>query len=417
MALICVVTLAARTEAGEPEERKGPLAELPSEPGEHIGKIEALGDGQWLNLGEPKPDPERGVAYGTAYTYRMAFAADLRGAFLYGEGAHATFRKDGYVQDGLWFYDLNAHAWICCYPGTNAANAGLKLNADGRWEGEDGQPVPVTVMHGWDQIAYDPDRGQFAAVKKSSYFSMPGIKGLDYGGRDPKKTSDAGLWFWDTRTALWLPHPGKTPRVIFGANLLYLPNQKKLWYWCGNDQVYLYDHEKESWGALKPAGPRPPFKMQGHSVYDPKRDRIYLGGGGTERTAKNTECLWIYDVKGNTWTNAKAANSKYKTWGCEGTAAANYDTVNDVLVMFHFGDRTVNVYDPEQNSWSSQPLDEKVDTVRPDSRVRWPAFYDPESNAHYFHAAGVSRTDGVIWAYRYKKAGERQRAANGRSSD
>ena len=401
LAAVLVAGLAlAASRAGEPKERKGPLAELPSEPGEHIGKIEALGEGQWLNLGAPKPDPEWGIARGRAYTYRMAFAPDLRGAFLYGEGAHGTFRQDGYVQDGLWLYDLNAHAWICCYPGTNAANAGLKLNADGWWEDKDGQLVPVTVMHGWDQIAYDPERKLFAAGKKGSYYSKPKIKGLDYGGKDPKKTSDAGLWFWDTRTGLWHPHQDKGPRVNFGDNLVYLPGMKKLWYWNGREQVHLYDYEKESWGALKPAGPRPPFSMEAVSVYDPKRDRVYVGGGGK---CESTESLWVYDVKENTWTNAKAANSRYKSWPGNGSATANFDTVSDRLVMFHFGDRTVNVYDPEQNSWSSQPLDEKVDTgVR--GRLRWNAFYDPESNAHYFHAAGDSKTDGVIWAYRYKKA-------------
>jgi hypothetical protein len=389
--------------AAEPEARTGPLAALPSEPGEHIAKIRALGDGQWLSLGAPKADPKWGVAYGPAFTYRMAFAPDLRGAFLYGEGAHATFRKDGYVQDGLWFYDMNAHAWICCYPGTNAANAGLKLNADGRWQDKEGQLVPVTVMHGWDQVAYDPERKLFAAVKKSSYYSMPKIKGLECGGKDLKKISDNGLWLWDTRTARWHPHRGKGPKVIFGANLVYLPGLKKLWYYCGTEQIYLYDCEKKSWGALKPTGPRPPFTMQGQCAYDSKRDRVYLGGGGTEKTAKNTECLWIYDVKGNSWTNAKAANSKYKTWGCNGTAVANYDTVGDRLVMFHFAARTVNVYDPEANAWTSRPLEAEIDAGG-HSRLRLCGFYDPETNAHYFHAANVSRTDGVIWVYRHRKA-------------
>jgi hypothetical protein len=410
--LLLLTAPLAAAPAAEPAgktEAKGPLAGLPSAPGAHLAKVKTLGDGHWLKLGAPKPDPERGVAYGPAYTYRMAFAPDLRGAFLYGEGAHATFRKDGYVQDGLWFYDMNAHAWICCYPGTNAADAGLRLNADGWWQDKDGGLVPVTVMHGWDQVAYDPDRGLFAAVKKSSYYSMPKIKGLDSGGKDLKKISDNGLWLWDTRTARWSPHRGKGPKVVFGANLVYLPGPKKFWYWCGTGQIHLYDCGKKSWGALKPAGPRPPFTMQGQCAYDPKRDRVYLGGGGTEKTAKNTECLWIYDVKGNSWTNAKAAGSKYKTWGCNGTAVANYDTVGDRLVMFHFAARTVNVYDPDKNAWSSGPLEAKID-AGDRSRVRLSGFYDPETNAHYFHAASVSRTDNAIWVYRHRKAGGQQAA-------
>jgi hypothetical protein len=39
------------------------------------------------------------------------------------------------------------------------------------------------------------------------------------------------------------------------------------------------------------------------------------------------------------------------------------------------------------------------------SRLRLSGFYDPGTNAHYFHAASVSRTDNVIWVYRHKRAG------------
>jgi hypothetical protein len=30
------------------------------------------------------------------------------------------------------------------------------------------------------------------------------------------------------------------------------------------------------------------------------------------------------------------------------------------------------------------------------------AFYDPELNVHFYHAAGDSDTDGTMWVYRYK---------------
>jgi hypothetical protein len=27
--------------------------------------------------------------------------------------------------DDVWFYDLNGHRWICCYPGTKACGGSL----------------------------------------------------------------------------------------------------------------------------------------------------------------------------------------------------------------------------------------------------------------------------------------------------
>ena len=52
--------LATRATAGE--QPKGPLAALPSKPGPHVARIEALGDNAWLNLGPPAADPAWGKA-------------------------------------------------------------------------------------------------------------------------------------------------------------------------------------------------------------------------------------------------------------------------------------------------------------------------------------------------------------------
>lgn len=55
-------TLSAAADAKpekEKERHQGPLAGLPSLPGPHVAKIQALGDNQWLNLGPPAADPAR----------------------------------------------------------------------------------------------------------------------------------------------------------------------------------------------------------------------------------------------------------------------------------------------------------------------------------------------------------------------
>jgi hypothetical protein len=58
---------------------EAPLANLPSQPAEHIAKIEALGDDSWLRPGEPAADPKWGRARGRSWTAKMPYAADLRG--------------------------------------------------------------------------------------------------------------------------------------------------------------------------------------------------------------------------------------------------------------------------------------------------------------------------------------------------
>ena len=103
--------------------RQGPLKHLPSKPGAHIAKVKALKDDTWLNLGTPTPDPKWGKARCSAWgANALVFAPDLRGAFVYGEGVHAFVKPDGYGMDDLWFYDINAHTWICLHPGVNTKN-------------------------------------------------------------------------------------------------------------------------------------------------------------------------------------------------------------------------------------------------------------------------------------------------------
>src|SRR5262249_44695436 len=126
-----------------------PLADLPSQPGPHIDKIKMLRDGSWLELGAPAADPKWGRARGRTWTSEMPLAPELRGAFLYGEGVHGFVKPDGHYMDDLWFYDLHAHRWICCYPGADTKNLQLKLNADGFETSANGEIIPVAQqVHG-----------------------------------------------------------------------------------------------------------------------------------------------------------------------------------------------------------------------------------------------------------------------------
>ena len=57
----------------------------------------------------------------------MPLAPELRGAFLFGEGVHGYTKPDGHYMDDLWFYDINSHRWICCYPGADTKTLDLTL--------------------------------------------------------------------------------------------------------------------------------------------------------------------------------------------------------------------------------------------------------------------------------------------------
>ena len=58
--------------------------------------------------------------------------------------------------DDLWFYDINAHRWICCYPGAPTKTLRLRLNADGFEATPAGDLVPVAQqVHGYEMNTYD----------------------------------------------------------------------------------------------------------------------------------------------------------------------------------------------------------------------------------------------------------------------
>ena len=61
------------------------------------------------------------------------------------------------------------------------------------------------------------------------------------------------------------------------------------------------------------------------------------------------------------------------------------------------GERGIFIYDPTANAWSETPQG---------FPLKWGqctnAFYDPVLNAHFFHVAGDSGDEGVIWVYRHR---------------
>ncbi len=102
----------AKTAAStKPPPVSSPLAGLPSKPGPQVELIRGMGPDAWLELGPPAADPQWGRARGRSWTPKMAYAADLRVAWLYGSGQHGFVKPDGRYQDDLWAYDVSAGKW------------------------------------------------------------------------------------------------------------------------------------------------------------------------------------------------------------------------------------------------------------------------------------------------------------------
>jgi hypothetical protein len=161
---------AALLQAAEEEKGTNPLAGLPSEPGPHIAKIQALGDNAWLPLGTPKADPTWGVARGRAWGSRQAYAPDLSGAFFCGSGIHGFVMPNGHYMDDLWFYDIHQNRWICLYPGATKQTK-LTLDEHGFEVTEDGEQNPVSYLsHTYGNVAYDPDLQKYVVIYKHCFW-------------------------------------------------------------------------------------------------------------------------------------------------------------------------------------------------------------------------------------------------------
>ena len=390
----------------------GPLEGLPGKPGAHLAKVVELKDGEWLDLGAPAPDPKWGRARGRSWTSTMAFAPELRGAFLYGEGVHGYVKPDGRYMDDLWFYDAAAHRWICVYPGADTKTLDLTLNADGFEAGPDGRPVPVAAqVHGYAMLDYDVERKRFVMMPCPGGYEKKGI---------PQRASwlkpaplDASPWFFETSSAAWnrVRSSAPGPKSGFGDVLLCPPGRKEYFFARGGGkEVWFFDPAKNAWRQAKPSGPPPPFGIEPVACFDPKRERVYVGGGNYPTAPEGTNAFWIYDLKTDAWIDPKPkgapcrGSTRYTTLN----ATMIYDLRNDAVFLLrhsnHYDKENVAgvyAYDPEANAWAAEGfvLPEKLSKSTMKN-----GFYDPAQNAVFLHSAGDSADNGTIWAWRPRRA-------------
>jgi hypothetical protein len=385
---------------------QGPLAGLPSQAGPHIQKIKALGDNAWLDLGAPAADPKWGKARGRSWSCAMPLAVELRGAFLFGEGVHGFVKPDGHFMDDLWFYDLNAHRWICCYPGLDGKKLPFRVSGDGLTTTPEGRPLPIASQgHGYQMVTYEPGQRKFLSMPcPAGYYTAFNKKWKEL-VKDRPAPRPQGLspWAFDVDTGQWERRvtSTKSPPSSFGDVLLYVPTRKQIFFWHGQE-VWFYDPAKNAWSRAAAKGPRPPFGIDPTACYDARRDRIYMGGGSYPVAPAGSNALWVYDLKTDTWLNPQSKGSAGgSTSYATNNAMMTYDSANDVVLLFrHKGDKGalgVFVYDPQANAWSDGPVAPLKATGQCQS-----GFFDPELNVQFIFGAGDSNDNGTVWIYRYK---------------
>ena len=127
--------------------------------------------------------------------------------------------------------------------------------------------------------------------------------------------------------------------------LKYVPSRQKLLFYCPR-RLSFYDPDKNSWQEASPGGPQPPFGIDPTACHDPKRDRMYIGGGAYP-IAKGPNPLWIYEVDADRWLepmpNGVPGGNHFGT----NVAMMSCDSRKDRVYLFRYRGtaRGVYVYD------------------------------------------------------------------------
>lgn len=389
----------------------GALANVPSEPGPHVAEIEALADDTWLALGPPAADPQFGIALGRSWGGRaLVLAPDLRGAFYTGEGVHAYVKPDGYGMDDIWFYDLNAHAWIAIHPGVDTAgfnqsvvDGDLSIDDNGQLQDAYGNPVPLHVLiHAWDYLTYDTatQRFVFLAGDGMGRYYMPGLDQIDAGltmleaQRATKTIPPMSPWSWSTADCVFEREPIASPTPDIGGFAAFVyASATDQYVYAGAAGVALFDRDAGTWTVVEDSGPRPTGYDHG-VAYDAMRNRLYMGAAD-----EGSYGMFVYDIGTSTWTNPASSASGPGSFRTN-SASIFHDSVNDVVTVFHYETRVHWTYDPVADTWTSQPMpDEVIDAIGYPS---FNAFYDAQTNAYFVYAASDSGDNGTMFAYRWR---------------
>jgi hypothetical protein len=385
------------------------LQNLPSAPGSHLARINAMGDDTWLDLGSPEADPTWGKGRGRSWTPKMADVPEKRAGLLCATGVHGYVKPDGHYMDDLWAYDINAHKWICLYPGAGTPSSSdpldLHLDSNNFEINDAGEDVPVSYLsHGYCNLTFNTDLNLYqifwtqcpwwrnALPQRDVWLNIPDTTTSAYALGDFNASVKHPLYY-DINTGLWdrrfVPGTAGPDRGRHEGVLEYIPTIQKTFMKYKKGVVWFYDYPTNTWEQVRYTGDTlfGPSDYDYLGCYDTRRDRVYIG--------KGTD-FWYYDIQANSATKISAA-SQPNLSACN-SSTMTYDISNDVVVVNNHGSDLVYAYSPVSNAWSRQA--DMTGSQPSNSRVS--AFYDPVLNVHFYHCASDSRDNGTMLAYRYE---------------
>ena len=317
---------------------------------------------QWVKLDRPGRDsPIR--TWGS-----ISFDTD-RGRIINWGGGHC-----GYGGNDYDFYDVEQNTWISKpeipeYP-ERAWNNGIN-------------PAGVTfegapwIRHGRKVYAYDPVSKLVVNTKKvilTAGYDPPPMQDIepidsDFGSGENFKVSTYTkwtTWTFDPETEKWdilcsgLPGLDLTVSTPYGVmavdhnwgavtrktrpDMVVVDGDT-----LADNSVYLLNVNAKEWKKLTRKGPWPQnlYEMTA-LVYDSKRDRLLLHGGG-----ENRDELWSFSLKNNLWRKLSPAGATAPVCNRE----AVFIPDNDVFLTWSYppGERakaSLYAYSPSNNSWS-----------------------------------------------------------------
>jgi hypothetical protein len=258
------------------------------------------------------------------------------------------------------------------------------------------------LIHAWDYLTYDTatQRFVFLAGDGMGRYYMPGLETIEEGlamleaQREGKVIPPMSPWSWSTADCVFEREPiaNPTPDVGGFAAFVYASATDQYVY-AGAGGAAIFDRDAGTWTVVEDSGPRPTGYDHG-VAYDSMRNRLYMGAAD-----EGSYGMFVFDIATSTWTNPPSSASGPSSFRTN-SASIFYDSVNDVVTVFRYEDRTHWTYDPVADTWTSQPLpDEMMDSV---SYASFNAFYDPVTNAYFVYAAGDSSDIAEMWAYRWR---------------
>jgi len=258
------------------------------------------------------------------------------------------------------------------------------------------------MVHGYEMTAWDPARQIFFSMpNRHSYFAkaLPSVAAFRSANKARLNESAASPWMFDPWNRKWLRLKTSTasPGSGVGSVLMYIPSRQKLLFYRPK-RMSFYDPDKNTWRETVPGGPPPPFGIDPTACHDPKRDRLYIGGGSYPVT-QGPNALWVYDIDANRWVDPAPDGAPGGNHFGTNVAIMACDSRKDRVYLFRYrgSARGVYVYDSKKNAWRARPM------RLPGFWAKGPTasgFFHPGLGVQFVFVADDSRDNGRMIVYR-----------------